>query len=127
MSQNAAEEVAADAALWIGEELICGGVLEDLAFGQESDHVCNVTGEAHFVRDQYEVAAFGFDLLDEIKDFSGHLRVQCACRFIEKQETGLDRDGSCDGDPLLLTAAEFGGALTGVVREMEPLEGRECQ
>ena len=43
----------------------------------------DLTGEAHFVGDENEVEAVGFEFFDEFEDFGGHFGIEGAGGFVE--------------------------------------------
>ena len=55
--------------------------------------------------------AFFGKLKHHIQHFLDHLRVERAGRLIKKHHLGVHRQGSCDGNPLLLTARKLAGEV----------------
>src|SRR5688572_21291067 len=86
VAQNAGEEVAALAALRLGEKFLSRSVLDDAAGGEEDHAVSDVTRETHFVGDEEEVAAFLLQFLDHVENLGGHLGIERARWFVEEEQ-----------------------------------------
>ena len=57
-----------------------------------------------------------------IQHFFDHLRVECRGRLIEEHDLGLHTKAACYGDSLLLSAGELTWILSGLLRDMHPVE-----
>src|SRR4051812_10378685 len=111
----------------MSEKFASRRVLHNATGGEEGDAICYVPRKSHLVSDENEIAPLGFDLLNDVEDLGGHLRIQGTGRFIKKEDARLDGDRPRDRDPLLLPAAELGWPLGGMVGESEAIESGHRQ
>ena len=58
-------------------------MFDDFSIGEKGDMIGDLTGEAHFVGDENEVEAVGFEFFDEFEDFGGHFGIEGAGGFVE--------------------------------------------
>ena len=89
---------------------------------QERHLVAGAAGEAHLVRDHDEAGAGLLEVADEVKHIIRVLGVEGARGLVEQQHLGRRRHGACDGNALLLSARELGGALGLLGRQPEARE-----
>jgi manganese-dependent inorganic pyrophosphatase len=102
--EDAFEEAADGRGFGGGEELFGGAARENAALGDEGDFVGDTAGEAHLVRGEDEVAAFGAEFADHVENLRRHFGVEGGCRFVEEEETGARGKRASDRDALLLAA-----------------------
>jgi hypothetical protein len=95
---------------------------DDLAAADKRHLVGHLAGKSHFVGHEDEAGAEVFELADHLEDFGGHFRIEGGGRLVEEQPLRLGGEGAENGDPLLLSARELGGALVGMLGELESLE-----
>ena len=70
------------------------------------------SNEMHVVTDENDRSLIGLQSPDQRVD-TWH--VQVGCGFVEEKKSGVDSEGSGDGDPLALSAAELRGLFFGIV------------
>ena len=92
-------------------DVFWGFVPEDFAGADTDDAVGVHLGELDLVEVEEEGDAFFFGgFHQKVHDFAGSAGVEAGDRFVGEDDFGLLDEGSGDGDPLLLAAAEFVGA-----------------
>src|SRR5690625_3823204 len=109
--EDLAEEVLGTIRLRVGEELVRGVFLDDLAIGHEHDPVRGGPCEAHLVGDHDHGHTAPGEVDHDIEDFLDHLGVERRGRLVEEHDLGLHRESACDGDALLLAAGQLSGIL----------------
>ena len=65
-----------------------------------------MTCKPHFVRDDDEVDAGFFELINDIKHFDRVFGVECTRGFVEKEELRPRSGCTCNGGALLLSTRE---------------------
>jgi len=103
------------------KKLLCCGALEHAALSNEGDAVGRAARKAHFVCDENDGFSRFTQLGNHIEDFGGHLGIKCRSGFVQKQKSGVHREGSGYSDALALTTAELGGLLGRVFDQVEAL------
>jgi hypothetical protein len=105
------------------EHLLRRGLFDDPAVVEHQDAVRHVTGEAHGVGDAEHghVAAAG-DVPQHVEDFGGQFRIEGGRDLVQQQDVGLHRQGTGDGDSLLLAAGELGRIRVRLVGKTDQVE-----
>src|SRR5262245_40291881 len=69
-------------------------------------------------------SALSIQIRKQRENLISRLRVQCAGRFIGKNQGWVIDEGSGDGHPLLLSAGKLVGPMMEAVRETHPIQDR---
>src|SRR6185503_7208844 len=88
----------------------------------EHDPVGHPPGKAHLVGDDDHRHAVPREIGHHLQNFVDHLRVERRCRFVEKHDFRLHREGARDGHALLLAAGQIGGKDIGFVRDADAIQ-----
>jgi hypothetical protein len=107
------------------QDLFRGAGFEDAPLVEEEDAVGDVAGEVEVVGDEEEGEAVIGEAAEDIADFLAEFGVEGGGGFVEEENLGFHGEGAGDGDALLLTAGELGGAVVGAVGEADPFEELE--
>ena len=102
--------------------LLAGGKLLQLAVAQAEDTAA-ARGEVEIVGDENAgQLVFGVQSLDEGEDGLGGFAVEVAGWFVGEEKPGAGDEGAGEADALLLSAAEFAGAMLGAGGEADLVE-----
>ena len=95
--------------LWTVEKIGCWRVFGNAAVGYKGDEIGGVACESDFVGHEDDGFFRGSKFRDDIQNLGGHFGIECGGGFVEEKKSGVDGEGSGDGDPLALSAAELRG------------------
>ena len=101
------EELLGAFARGFHKEPFLRAVFQNLPRFHEDHAVGNLAGKAHFVRDDHHRHAFFCKAHHHVEHFVDHFGVKCRRRFVKEHAVGIHREGTGDGDALLLTAREL--------------------
>ena len=101
--------------LGVGEQLLRGLVLLDLAAVDEDHAVGHLAGKAHLVGDHQHGDAGVGQLLHQLQHLAHHLRVQGAGGLIEQDHVRVHSQSAGNGNALLLAAGQALGVDVGLV------------
>lgn len=104
------------------EKLLCCGTLQHTSLSDEGDAVSRTACEAHLVGDKDDGFAGFTQLGNHIEDFGGHLGIEGGSGFVQKQKSGVHREGPGYSDTLALTTTQLRRLLGRVLCEMKALQ-----
>ena len=104
------------------EKLLCCGTLKHTALSDEGDAVGRAACETHLMSDKDDGFAGFAKLGNHIEDFGGHLGIEGGSGFVQKQKSGVHREGPGYGDALALTTTQLRRLLGRVLCEMKALQ-----
>ena len=104
------------------EKLLCCGTLQHTALSDEGDAVSRTACEPHLVGDKDDGFAGFAKLGNHIEDFGGHLGIKCRSGFIQKQKSGIHREGAGYSDTLALPTTQLRWLLGRVLCEVKALQ-----
>ena len=114
-----ADEVAQLRRLRVGEELLRGAALPDLALVHEDGRARDIAGEAHLVGHEQHRHAVLRQLLHDQQHLAGQLGVERRGHLVEEHDLGPHRQRPGDRDTLLLAARELRGEGVELVLEAD--------
>ena len=108
--QSRVEQAARVGVAGIGDEVVGGRDLDDLAEVHDGDDVADITNDRQVVRDEeHRDAQARRQLLDEVEDGALHRHVQGAGDLVGDDHFGPGRERPGERDPLALPAGEGAG------------------
>ena len=99
---------------------------DDLAVAQ-SDDAAGVRGDFVLVGDDHDGASVGVEVVEDAHHFLGRCRVECAGRFVGKDQRRVGGDRSGDRDALLLSTRELRRCVLDPIGQSDEIQRLEGQ
>ena len=122
MLQDLRQELLRALRAGLAEEIVLGGVLDDLAAVHEDHAVGDLARESHLVGHAHHGHAFLGEFDHHVEHLVDHLRVERGGRFVEEHRDRVHRERARDRHPLLLPAGELAGKFRRLRREAHAVE-----
>src|SRR5256714_5869316 len=101
---------------------LLGRGFDDLAISDVEDATSDARNPSVMGDNDYGLLEISVQPLEEIQDFLAGLRVELSCGLVRKEQGWIVRQGDCDGDPLLLAAAQLVRPMTRALGEADEIE-----
>src|SRR6267143_1921190 len=101
---------------------LLGRGFDDLAISDVEDATSDARKPSVVGDNDYGLLEIPVQPLEQIQDFLAGLRVELSCGLVRKEQGWIVRQGDCDGDPLLLAAAQLVRAMTRTLGEADEIE-----
>ena len=111
------QETAGPFLLGVVNDLMGRPLLHHHAAIHEQDPVSHIPGKGHLMGDNDHGGLVGCKLSQHPQHFSGQLRVQGTGRLVKAKDIGLQSQGTCNGNALLLPTRKLVGIMAGTVAQ----------
>src|SRR5467141_3575055 len=101
---------------------LLGRGFDDLAISDVEDATSDARNPSVVGDNDYRLLEISVQPLEQIQDFLAGLRVELSCGLVRKEQGRIVRQGDCDGDPLLLAAAQLVRPMTRTLGEADEIE-----
>ena len=109
-----------------GEQFLRCSLFDDLPLVHKNDTVAYIAGERHLMGYNEHRDMLLSEFLDDRQYLSCQFRVESTGRFIETQQGRREGERACDGNSLLLAAAELAGIACGFLFQSHFLQQFKC-
>src|SRR5437879_12341747 len=100
---------------------LLGRGFDDLAISDVEDATSDARNPSVMGDNDYGLLEISVQPLEQIQDFLAGLRVELSCGIVCTEHGWIVRQGDCDGDPLLLAAAQLVRPMTRTLREADEI------